>query len=206
MKTENKYQTELAEHFFRHNYGKMVAILVNYFGLNQVEIAEDIVQDTLVEAMEKWGVHSIPTNPEAWLMDVAKKKTINFLKRNQLFENKIRPTLVLNTIFDTDESIQKDSTLLMIFACCHPDLPVESQIAMALKILCGLSVGEISNALLTTESTINKRLYRAKQKFRNGTIAFHFPKQEQQNERLNSVFALSICCLMKGTIPLIMNL
>lgn len=180
---------QLTEHFFRHNYAKMVAVLVRYFGLSEVEIAEDIVQDTLVEAMEKWSVQSIPENPEGWLMDVAKKKTINFLKRNQNFEAKIIPRIKANPTSETDQSVERDSTLRMIFTCCHPDLPGESQISLALKTLCGLSVGEIANALLTTESTVNKRLYRAKQKFRDGSISFQVPEKNDLTERLDNVFA-----------------
>lgn len=179
----------LAEHFFRHNYAKMVAILVRYFGLSEVEIAEDIVQDTLVEAMEKWSIQSIPNNPEGWLMDVAKKKTINFLKRNHNFETKIVPTIKSNTFFEIDESMEKDSMLRMIFTCCHPSLPSESQISLALKTLCGLSVAEIANALLTTESTINKRLYRAKQKFRDNSISFKIPQNKELAKRLDNVFS-----------------
>lgn len=181
-------QNHLAEHFFRHNYAKMVAVLVRYFGLKEVEIAEDIVQDTLVEAMERWSIQPMPDNPEGWLMDVAKKKTINFLKRNQLYETKILPNLRPEPFFEINEWVEKDSTLRMIFACCHPALPAESQISLALKTLCGLSVGETANALLTTESTINKRLYRAKQKFRDGSITFQIPDENDLNQRLDNVF------------------
>ncbi len=137
--------------------------------------------------MEKWGVYSIPDNPEGWLMGVAKKKMVNYLKRNQNFKTKIAPNLA-TPLFHTDTTLEKDSTLKMIFKCCHPTLPTESQIALALKSLCGLSVGEISNALLTTESTVNKRLYRAKQKFRDGSIHFELPQEEDLTERLDNVF------------------
>jgi len=120
---------------------------------------------------------------------VAKKKTINFLKRKQTFESKVRPTIQINTLFEAkDQLVEKDSTLRMIFTCCHPSLPVESQIALALKTLCGLSVSEIANALLTSESTINKRLYRAKQKFRDGAIIFEFPDHRSLGTRLDAVF------------------
>lgn len=183
-----KDTNELSEHFFRYNYAKITSILVSYFGLNQVEIAEDIVQDTLVEAMENWSVQSIPDNPEGWLMDVAKKKMINHLKRDQNFKNKIAPRWGAPISF-TDSSLEKDSTLKMIFTCCHPQLPVESQIALALKSLCGLSVSEIAHALLTTESTINKRLYRAKQKFRDRSIHFELPHEHDFTERVDGVFA-----------------
>lgn len=180
---------QLTEHFFRHNYAKMVAILVNHFGLHDIEIAEDIVQDTLVEAMEKWSINSIPNNPEGWLMDVAKKKTINVLKRHQNFKNKIIPNAKINSFFEIDEFAEQDSMLKMIFTCCHPNLSPESQISLALKTLCGLSVNEIARALLTNESTINKRLYRTKQKFREGTINYHIPDGNKLNERLDSVFS-----------------
>ena len=185
----SKTPKQLTEHFFRHNYAKMVAILVRYFGLTEVELAEDLVQDTLIEAMEKWSIHSIPENPEGWLMDVAKKKTINFLKRNQNYQNKIIPELKINSFFETDKSFEKDNTLRMIFTCCHPDIPTESQIALALKTLCGFSVNEIANALLTTNSTINKRLYRAKQKFRDKAIQYEIPPKSDVTERLDTVFS-----------------
>ena len=169
-------EKELPDHFFRHNHAKMVAILVRLFGLKEIELAEDIAQDTLVEAMEKWSIQSIPDNPEGWLLDVAKKKTLNFLKRNQNFQTKVIPQFYRNQsiqeVLEFDSKTINDSTLQMIFVCCNPSLNAESQIALALKSLCGLSVSEIANALLTSEATINKRLYRAKQKFRNGNIQF----------------------------------
>ncbi|MEM9833900.1 MAG: sigma-70 family RNA polymerase sigma factor [Bacteroidota bacterium] len=176
---------QLTEHFFRHNYAKMVAVLVRYFGLDQVEIAEDIVQDTLLEAMEKWSVGEVPHNPGGWLMDVAKKKTINRLKRDQLFQSKVAPNLLPDSF---NAEVETDSTLRMIFACCHPLLPNESQVALALKTLCGLNIAEIAHALLTNEATVNKRLYRAKQKFRNGSIQFEIPYNAKLHERLENVF------------------
>lgn len=190
MKENSTNTNQLAEHFFRHSYAKLVAILVNYFGLPEVEIAEDIVQDTLVEAMEKWSIRSIPDHPEAWLMDVAKKKAINLLKRKQLYHNKVLPTLE-RTNFDSlefSEEVEKNSTLKMIFTCCHPALPDESQIALALKSLCGLSIPEIANALLAQPTTINKRLYRAKQKFRDRSIPFEIPIGKELAKRLDNVF------------------
>ncbi len=185
MKNQNEHTQQLADHFFRHSYAKIVAILVRYFGLAQVEVAEDIVQDTLIEAMEKWSIHGIPDNPEGWIMDVAKKKTINFLKRDQLFHSKIIPQLAL-PMSQTATTVS-DSTLRMIFACCHPELPMESQISLALRTLCGLSIAEIARALLTTEDNTNKRLYRAKKKFREGKIKFDIPSEKEYSLRLSGV-------------------
>ena len=150
-----------------------MAVLVRYFGLKEVEIAEDLAQDTIVEAMEKWN-HSMPHNPEGWLMDVAKKKAINFLRRSQTFETKVLPGLSNDQPDKLDN--EGDSMLRMIFACCHPSIQSSSQIALALKTLCGLSIPEISSALLVNEATINKRLYRAKQKFREQAISFDFAR------------------------------
>lgn len=180
---------KLTEHFFRHNYAKMVAILVHYFGLKEVEIAEDIMQDTLIEAMEKWSFGSLPENPEGWMMDVAKKKVINLLRRQQIYQKKVLPNLTTNSVFEMENVSQSESTLKMIFACCNPDLSPDAQISLALKTLCGLSVGEIADALLTSEATINKRLYRAKQKFRDGSIVFQIPADLNLTDRLDSVLS-----------------
>lgn len=184
-----KSTNTLTEHFFRHNYAKMVAVLTNYFGLSEIEITEDIVQDTLIEAMERWSIQSIPDNPEGWMMDVAKKKMINYLNRHHNFKTKIALNLKTQNSFKIDSSLETDSTLKMIFTCCHPLLPIESQISLALKSLCGLNIKEIANAFLTTESTINKRLYRAKQKFRDHSINFKLPDDNELIERLDTVFS-----------------
>lgn len=187
---------------FRHCYAKMVAVLVRYFGLKQIEVAEDIVQDTLMEALEKWSVESTPNNPEAWLMDVAKKKTINFLKRRQTFQNKVIPQLVRSQSLQDEINISQpaitDGTLKMIFCCCHPSLSLESQIALALKTLCGFSIPEIANALLTNEANINKRLYRAKKKIRDGSILYEIPREETSAERLNSVLKVLYLLFNEG--------
>lgn len=156
-----------------------------------MQIAEDIVQDTLLEAVERWSLGNIPDNPGGWLMDVAKKKTINLLRRDQIFRDKVAVAIsrqsASNFELEYDEEVIRDSTLKMIFTCCHPDLPPESQIALALKSLCGLSVAEIASGLLTTEANINKRLYRAKEKFRKGFILFEVPAEQQLPTRLNRV-------------------
>lgn len=198
-KTDHK---ELTDHLFRHSYAKMIAVLVRYFGLKQIEVAEDIVQDTLMEAMEKWSVESTPDNPEGWLMDVAKKKTINFLRRRQTFQNKVLPQLSTGQSLQDEIIISKhtitDSTLRMIFCCCHPSLPIESQIALALKTLCGFSIPEIANALLTNEANINKRLYRAKKKFRDGSISYEIPPEDSSADRLGSVLKVLYLLFNEG--------
>ena len=163
----------------------MIAVLVSHFGLDQISLAEDVVQDTLVSAMEQWSVKGIPDNPGGWLMQVAKRKAINALQRKRAYEKNVLPAW--STLYAPDMEEINDSTLKMIFTCCHPELPPESQVSLALKTLCGLSVDEISHAMLTTSSNINKRLYRAKQKFRTGRISFSIPEGEDLKERLSNV-------------------
>ena len=184
----------LVDHLFRNEAGRITALLVRIFGLKQIEIAEDIVQETLIDALNQWSVGEIPANPSGWLLQVAKHKTINLLKREQrvhAYEHRQRAERrVAGSSWDDlfrEERIA-DSQLRMIFVCCHPALPAESQIALALKTLCGFSVPEIAHALLTTVSNINKRLYRAKQKFRTEKIAFDLPPTDQLTDRLEGVY------------------
>ena len=168
--------SQTVEHLFRHESGKMLAALSKLLGLQNLETAQDLVQDTLLQAMTSWSYGGIPENPQAWLYRVAKNKAIDFLRREKKFRNispqysyllaseyTLAPTV--NQLFLQNEI--EDSQLRMIFACCHPSIPIESQIALALKTLCGLSVGEIAKAFLTSEETIAKRIYRAKEKIRS---------------------------------------
>ncbi|MCW3117284.1 MAG: sigma-70 family polymerase sigma factor, partial [Chitinophagaceae bacterium] len=156
----------------------------------------DIVQDTLIQAMSTWSFAGIPDNPSAWLYRVAKNKSIDFLRRQKRFEN-ISPqysyllqseytlTPFVNSLFLEDEI--QDSQLRMIFACCHPAIPPESQVALALKALCGLSSIEIANAFLTNEETVNKRIYRAKEKIKTEKIELEVPGKRELPERIDSV-------------------
>lgn len=182
---------QLTERIYRLHYRRTVAVLVHYFGLQQISIAEDIVQDTLMEGMEQWGNRGIPDKPEAWIMDVAKKRLINYLKREQHLRHVILPGLEkVKSESQRElklERLIKDSTLRMIFACCHPELPPDTQVALALKSLCGFTIAEIAHCLLTSETTINKRLYRARQKFRDKKITLMVPTDDAFEERLSIV-------------------
>jgi len=153
----------------------MTAVLCRLFGLHCIEIAEDIVSETFLKATEAWAEHGIPENPTAWLYTVAKNKTKDQLKRHNLFETKIRATipvtigdneLQIEQEFDFTRQIIADSQLAMIFAVCHPVNATESQICLALQVLCGFSVEEIANAFLAKTETIKKRLLRARANLR----------------------------------------
>ncbi len=186
-------QNELIPHLFRTEYRKIVSVLYRHFGFDQIEIAEDIAGDTFLTAAETWGLKGVPQNPAAWLYHVAKNKAKNYLNRNSIYENKIIPELQKRdqNIFlkEIDLSPQNinDSQLRMMFAICHPSISEEAQIGLSLRILCGFGIEEIADAFLTNKETINKRLFRAKEKLREGKIKIELPSESEIDERLEAV-------------------
>ena len=197
----------LVDHLFRQEAGRMVAILTRLFGIQNLEMAEDIIQDTLHQALKDWSIGAIPDNPSGWLMVVAKRKAINAIRRERLHRSFARDMdallksewtagYTLDQVFLEDEI--KDSQLRMIFTCCHPSLPMEGQLALTLKTLCGFTIPEIAAALLTTESNINKRLYRAKEKIRNEEIPFTVPAGQHLLTRLDAVLLVIYLLFNEG--------
>jgi len=178
--SNKKYSRELAEHFFRTEYGKIVSVITRYIGVNNVETAEDIVQETLLKAVDFWQQNGIPKNPQAWLYTTAKNITLNILKRKKhqtRYKLEInRNTIELDQLQFSDEIIL-DEQLKMMFTCCHPSISENSQIALILKILCGFSISEIANAFFTSNETINKRLVRGRKQLRENKVSFEIPKE-----------------------------
>jgi RNA polymerase sigma-70 factor (ECF subfamily) len=197
----------LVDHLFRHEAGRMVAILTRLFGIHNLELAEDVLQDTLHQALKDWSLGSVPDNPSGWLMVVAKRKAINAIRRERLrrsfatdmdvlLKSEWTAVYTMDQVFLEDEI--KDSQLRMIFTCCHPALPMEGQLALTLKTLCGFNIPEIAAAMLTTESNINKRLYRAKEKIRNELIQFTVPAGLSLVPRLDAVLLVIYLLFNEG--------
>jgi RNA polymerase sigma-70 factor (ECF subfamily) len=192
---EKNSVNKLVDHLFRHESGKMVAVLSRLLGLQNLETAQDIVQDTLLLAMNSWGYGKIPDNPPAWLYHVAKNKAIDFLRRQKKFREISPQYSILESEYLLVPTVHElflpheieDSQLRMIFAACHPSIPEDSQIAFVLKTLCGLSVSEIAKAYLTNEETIAKRIYRAKEKIKTGEIGLEVPTGDALPSRLDAV-------------------
>lgn len=186
-------EQDLLPHLFRTEYRKIVSVLCRHFGFDQIEIAEDIASDTFLTASETWGLKGVPQNPAAWLYHVAKNKAKNYLHRNSLYENKIVPGLqkITSGIYEEEIDLSpqniNDSQLQMMFAICHPSISTEAQIGLSLRILCGFGVEEIADAFLTNKETINKRLYRAKEKLRQEKIKIELPVSSEIDERLETV-------------------
>ena len=186
-------KTEIIPHLFRSEYSKIVAVLCKVFGLSNIQLAEDIVSDTFLLASETWGMKGIPENPTAWLYTVSKNKTKDALKRNQLFKQKIEVEVKQDALqsaeieIDLSEENITDSQLQMIFSVCHPTLSAAQQVGLALRILCGFGIEEIAAAFLSNKQTINKRLFRAKEKLRSENIKIEFPKSSEIDKRLENV-------------------
>jgi len=192
----DKNVQQLVDHLFRHEAGRMAAVLTRFLGTENLDTAEDLVQDTLLKAIEIWRFRGVPDNPSAWLYKVAHNKAIDWVRSGQrqskllsAQQEKIKSTWDLASasegLFHEDEI--QDSVLRMMFACCHPAIPLESQIALTLKTLGGLSAGEIANAFLTSEETITKRIYRAKEKIKQEKIKLDPPGLYELPHRLDSV-------------------
>jgi RNA polymerase sigma factor (sigma-70 family) len=184
-------QTQLIPHLFRTEFRKITAVLCKHFGVEHIQIAEDIASETFLSALETWPYNGIPENPVAWLYTVAKNKVKNHIHRRQIFIEKVAPKLTPDEPaipeVDLSEKNISDSQLQMLFAICHPTISAEAQIGLALRILCGFGIEEIANAFLTNKETINKRLFRAKEKLRLESVQVEFPSPAEINQRLETV-------------------
>ena len=185
-------EQQLIPHLFRTEFRKIVAVLVNSFGADSIDAAEDVASDTFMQALETWPYKGIPDNPRAWLYTVAKHKAINKIQRQRRFQEKVsREISPLEEEWETDIDLSEeniaDSQLRMIFAVCHPAVPAEAQIALALRLLCGFGIEEIADAFLTNKETINKRLFRAKEKLKREKISMAFPDGAEIIGRLEAV-------------------
>ena len=188
--------TEVVEHLFRHESAKMISTLTRIFGIEHLNRAEDVVQETLIRALQTWPYYGIPKNPSAWITQVAKNLALDLIRRDKIFRNKENAIshLMEQISADAESSDSEarpdgiaDDRLRMMFTCCHPRIPPEVQVALALKTLCGFSPAEIARAFLTSEAAIAKRLTRAKQKIREARIQFEIPAGEELTRRLDSV-------------------
>jgi len=203
------HNDEIIPHLFRNEYRKIVAVLCKRFGFSAAEAAEDITGETFLTAAQTWGLKGIPENPVAWLHHVAANKAINYLRREAIYNRNVDPEAIHETADDFVESRQSDeidlsdsnifdSQLKMMFAICHPALSDESQIALALRLLCGFGIEEIADALLTSTDAISKRLYRAKKMLRKEKVQIEFPELSDIPGRLETVLRIIYLLFSEG--------
>jgi RNA polymerase sigma-70 factor (ECF subfamily) len=181
------------EHFFRREAGRLVSVLTRFFGWQNFDLVEDMVQATLVEALQAWRLRGVPDNPSGWVHRVARNKILDALRRSKIARRAmgewaaIRPPHAggLDELF-IDSEIE-DSQLRMMFACCHPRLARENQLALTLKALCGFGNSEIARALLVGEETVKKRLQRATRDLVNHQVKLEPPPASELAGRLDAV-------------------
>jgi RNA polymerase sigma factor (sigma-70 family) len=182
----------LVEHFFRHEAARLVAVLTRIFGWRHFDLVEDMVQATLVDALEAWRV-AIPDNPSAWVHRVARNKILDALRHDKIGQRLMHECAGAQPVREEGldelflDSQIHDSQLRMMFACCHPRLARENQLALTLKTLCGLGNSEIAHALLVGEETIKKRLQRATRDLIEHQITLDPPPADQLIQRLDAV-------------------
>jgi RNA polymerase sigma factor (sigma-70 family) len=197
---------------FQREFAKMVAVISSLFGLEHIELAEDIVSETFLTAAESWGMKGMPPNPTAWLYTVAKQKTLYHFRRDKIFQQKVLPALSSQKVETTEldelnflEQHIKDSQLQMIFAICTPVIASEAQIGLALRILCGFGIDEIAEAFLSSKETINKRLFRAREKLRSEKVQLEFPPEDKVSERLDNVLHIIYLLFNEGYYSMTQN-
>jgi len=184
---------EALERVFREEHGRLTAALVRSLG--DWDLAEELVQDALVAALEHWPRDGIPENPGAWLMTVARRKGIDRLRREARYRDKLAQLQEEPVI---EATAHDDERLELIFACCHPALPRESQIALTLRSVVGLTTAEIARAFVTPEATIAQRLGRAKRKITEAGIPMRVPTADELPDRLSEILGVLYLMFNEG--------
>jgi RNA polymerase sigma factor (sigma-70 family) len=196
--------SHLAEHFFRHEYGRLVAILSRRIGVQHLAAIEDAAQSALLTAVELWTANGIPENPSAWLFRVAHHHVVGELRRQARRDRLLE--LGAASLQEVAGSLHEpalagdvgDELLRMLFVCCDDGSPVESQLVLALKTLCGFGVGEIAQRLFITEANVYKRLGRARQRLREDPNLLDELTNEQLALRLPAVHAIIYLLFTQG--------
>jgi RNA polymerase sigma-70 factor (ECF subfamily) len=206
MMAEEQRVQELVEHLFRHQAGRMLATLTHIFGLENLDLAEEVVQEALLQALQQWRFSGIPDNPQGWLLRAARNKALDRLRRQAAFRRKERELQQRLSERQAQQDAADvasaeeldDEQLAMIFACCSPALPSEARVALTLKAVSGFSVAEIARAFLAEEATIAQRLVRAKRRIQEAGIALALPSSAEIPGRLDSVLRVLYLLFNEG--------
>src|SRR6202140_1658744 len=178
---------------FREETGRLTAALVRMLG--DFDLAEELVQEALLEAVEHWPKDGIPDKPGAWLLTTARRKGVDLFRRQARFREKLA---LLEGASMRDDTAEGDDRLRLIFICCHPALSREAQVALTLRAVAGLTTIEIARAFITSEATIAQRIVRAKRKIVDANIPYRIPADRDLAERLDEVLAVLYLMFNEG--------
>lgn len=187
---------QLVEHLFRRQAGQIVSTLTRFFGIEHLDLIEDVVQETLLKALQQWVFRGVPNNPAGWISQSAKHHALDVLRRESTFRSKEKQIAEqIEQEFSASSQAShiylkhefNDDQLRMMFTCCHPALSRETRVALTLKTLCGFSVAEIARAFLSQDVTIAQRIVRAKRKLLKDKLPFEVPAAAESFARLDSV-------------------